>query len=394
MIHDYEYVVSMSDRVLVLVVERLNMYRHSSLLKLAELIACNGDRQALRELHDCRSVFYYDVNGPLRLAEFVDKLRQSKPAWRWCGRRLDILDGAYDLTISKFSNLPAQKKNDARLKQEGPDSRLYYAAYIRHVTKKMETESYKNEAEKEIRMASLLQNFVIYHFRLSCQECNRTGPELTRRYLWNINGATLSVFLPVQIPGSQCSRWLAKNIGDVDPDRPGEQERVQSLVDRVAAKQRIFSLDSIDKNEVPISPPCRSVTEQEIEINGLAGAVADEKADNIAFQRPAIQQLGKEKLRKLIHQIFDCLASEEYEASRIAVNAGISQATFSRFAGSRWSSHAEIDPNATIPDLWRNTAESLAGHPAFVEAAQTAGLWRRIKQIAATGKSTRNGGNK
>jgi hypothetical protein len=290
--------------------------------------------------------------------------------------------------------LPETKENDAQLKQEGPNCRLYYEAYTKHVTKKMETESYNSIVEKEERMATLLQNFVIHHFHLSCLECNRTGSELSRRYLWKVSSATLSVRLPVHIPGSQCGSWLAENIGDVDPARPGERERVQALVDRLAAKQRIFSIDSIDKNEVSVSLPYRSVTEQEIEIKGLAGAVADEKADNIELQRPAIRKLGKDSLKKMIIQIFDGLSNGDYEASEIAQSAGVSKATFSRFAGSRWSSHAEIDPNATVPDLWRNTAESLAGHPAFVEAAQTAGLWRRIRQIAATGKSTRNGANK
>jgi hypothetical protein len=368
------------------------MYRHSSLLKLAELIAHNGDSQALRELHENRSVFYHHDGGPLRLAEFVDRLRQSRPAWRWCGRRLDILDGAYDLTINKFSHLPDVKENDAQLKQKGSDCRLYYAAYIRHAIKKIETESYDSIVEKEGRMATLLQNFVIHHFRLSCLECNRTGPELTRRYLWKVNGATLSVRMPVQIPGSQCSRWLAENIGDFDLTRPGERLRVQALVDRLAAKQRLFSLDNIDKNEVAVSLPRRSVTEQEVEIKGLAGAVADEKVGNIAFQRPAIQKLGKNRLKKLIHHIFDSLASGKYEASRIAENAGISQATFSRFAGSRWSSRPEISPNTAVPDLWRNTAEALACCPPFVEAAQTAGLWKRIEQIAATGNCIKTGG--
>ena len=42
------------------------------------------------------------------------------------------------------------------------------------------------------------------------------------------------------------------------------------------------------------------ISEQEIEIKGLAGAVADEKADNIEFQRPVIQKLGEQKLKKLI----------------------------------------------------------------------------------------------
>lgn len=380
---------SLSDCVSFPSVGRSHMYRHLSLLRLIELIAYNGDKQALRELHDNRSTFYYGVNEPLRLVEFVDQLRQSKPAWRWCNRNLDMLDKAYDLTVGKFSHLPDSKENHAPMKQQGPDCRLYYAAYIRHATKKIETESYASKVEKEGQMATLLQNFVIHHFRLSCLECNRMGAELNRRYLWKVNGATLSVRLPVQIPGSQCSKWLAENIGDVDPARAGERQRVQARIDQLATRQRIYSLDSIDSNEIVVPPPRRSVTEQEIEIKGLAGAIADEKADNIEFQRPAIQKLGKNRLKKMILRIFESLADGDYEASEIAESAGISKATFSRFAGSRWSTRTETGSKTTVPDLWHNTAEALAGYPAFVEAAQTAGLWKRIEQITANNNSTK-----
>ena len=366
------------------------MYRRLSLLRLAELIARTGNRQALQELHNNRRVFSYCDQHPIRLVEFVDKLRQSKAAWRWCNGQVEVLDRAYDLTISKFSHLPTAQKNVGRVKQDGPDCRYYYAAFVRHATEKMKAETYKNKAEKEIWMAGLLQKLVIHHFRLSCLECGRANREQTRRYLWKLNGATLSLRLPIQIPGRQCSRWLAEHVPDVDPSRPGEQERVQAQVNRFVSRQAVFSLTSIDENEIVADlPACRSVTEQEIEINGLSGAVADEKADNIVFQRPAIQQLGKARLKALIHEIFESLAGGTYEATRLADGAGISRATFSRFAGSRWSRQTEVD--RPVPDLWRNTAEALASHPALVRAAQTAGVWKRVEQIIETGNATMSG---
>ena len=111
---DYEEVVFPISCVLVLLAERFHMYRRLTLLRLAKLIARNSNRQALQELHNNRSVFYYHDQQPLRLVEFVDQLRQSKPAWRWCNREVEVLDGAYDLTISKFSNLPDVEKMTLR----------------------------------------------------------------------------------------------------------------------------------------------------------------------------------------------------------------------------------------------------------------------------------------
>ena len=83
------------------------MYQHLSLLRLAELIARNSDEKALQELHNNRKVFHYYMDKhPLRLAEFADRLRQSKKARQWCNGDLEIREEAYDLTISKFTNFP------------------------------------------------------------------------------------------------------------------------------------------------------------------------------------------------------------------------------------------------------------------------------------------------
>lgn len=368
------------------------MYQSLSLLRLSELIALDSNRRALSELHDNRSVFYYHDTKPLRLAEFVDKLRESKPARRWCAGMMEVLDRAYDLTISKFSNLPETGENVRDLKQEGPDCRYYYMAFVRHAKKKLAAESCGNEPDKEVKTAGLLQRLVVRHFRLSCLECSRAGCGLMRRYAWKLDGSTLDVYVPIQIPGRKCGKWLADNITDVDPSRPAERQRVQALVDSLFTQRKILSLDSIDDNEIATnSLDRRFVVEDEIESRGLAGAVADEKADNIESQRPSIRRLGKAKLRDLVDKIFDGLAREAYEAASIADEVGISRSTMSRFAGSCWLTKPETGRNRPIPDLWRNTAEALASHSEFVRIAKSAGVWGCVEQVLADSNPYRGG---
>ena len=106
----------------------------------------------------------------------------------------------------------------------------------------------------------------------------------------------------------------------------------------------------------------------------MAIAVADEKARNISFQRPSIRELGQDRLRSMVLEIFDALQEDEIEDGRMADKYGLSKATFSRFAGVRWQ-----DGNGIIPDLWCNTAHVLAGHPVFNEAAQESGVWARVQ---------------
>ena len=127
------------------------MYRQLSLLSLIELISHNGNKHALQELHNNRSVFYYHSENPIRLVNFVDALRQSKAAWRWCNGQVDMLDGAYDLTISKFSNLPDLERNDSQLKEKGPNCRYYYGAFLKYVTEKMKNRIHQKRLKKYMK---------------------------------------------------------------------------------------------------------------------------------------------------------------------------------------------------------------------------------------------------
>ena len=369
------------------------MYGHFNLLRLAELIARNGDRKALQELHNNRSMFYYHSSQPFRLAEFVDKLRQSNPARRWCNGEAEILEKAYDMTISKFSNLPNSSKNHHGVKPKGPDCRYYYEAFIKRAAKMTDSQFHHHDNDRERQIAKLLQNLIVRHFRLSCQECSRRDRKLTTRYLWQVDGHSMEVFLPVDIHGRQRGKWLTDNISDVDPTRPGERQRVQAIVDDLAKKRKILSLEDIEENTIAADPPdFGPQIEQEITVKGLADVVAQEKAENIELQRDAIQQLGKQKLRQLIRRIFDCLACGQYESAKIADSFKINRATFSRFAGSNWLTQSGKSQKYPIPDLWLNIAQTLAGHPVFVRIAEDTGILGRVEEVLKSNNARRRNG--
>ncbi|GAG48779.1 unnamed protein product, partial [marine sediment metagenome] len=97
---------------------------------------------------------------------------------------------------------------------------------------------------------------------------------------------------------------LEANIGEVDPLRHGEKNRVQAIIDRLLLKRKIFFLSELHQLEEILPPgpdPLSSMMEEQVTVDGLAEVVAEEKAENIKWQRCTIQRLGKEKLRKLIH---------------------------------------------------------------------------------------------
>lgn len=359
------------------------MYQHLPLLRLAELIARNSDEKALQELHNNRKVFHYSIDRqPLRLAEFTDRLRQSNHARQWCNGESEILERAYDLTISKFSNLPNLNKNCPGVKLEGSDCRYYYEAFVKQAAKTTDSDFRYRDDDKERQMAKLLQNLIVRHFRLSCQECSRSGRELTTRYLWQVNGHSMEILLSVDIEGRQRGKWLTDHILDVDPTQPGERDRVQDIVDDLTRKRNILSLEDIEENAIVRNSPCSGPQiEQEITVKGLADVVAEEKAENIEIQRDAIQQLGKEKLRQLVRQVFDCLARGQYEVVKIAENFGINKTTFSRFAGSNWLTQSGKSHDYPIPDLWFNTAQTLAGHPMFVRVANNTGILKHVEKV-------------
>jgi len=364
-------------------------YKRASLVDLARCIFGEADREALRELHDNRTLFNSGVDRRVVMAEFLMDLKDRDVAFQWCGRDAMAVERAYDLTLAKFLDLPAAGHNGSHADEDGgPDCRYYYRAFHDHATESLQKNPPSTVIETESRAAEILQGMVTRHFYLSCLECRRRTLKLVRRYCWRINGRSLTVWMPIELVGNRCRTWLETNVPDVDPSRPGERERIQAIVDRLWSRRRILSLDRLSKREQAVSAdsgPGRSFLEEEISTHGLAGFVAEEKAENITDQRPTIRALGPGRLKKLIMTVFDSLAEDRFNAERIAMDHDLSKATFSRFAGSRWASDDDISDDRDIPDLWRNTAHVLAGHEDFVAAARQAGVWDRVRRVAGIG---------
>ena len=366
------------------------MYEHLPLLELAELIADKADRTALHELHDQRKLFYYHSRQALRLAEFVDRLRLEDRSRLWCGGDPEIVEKAYDLTIGKFSNLPLRQSERSACsgKGEGPDCRYYFRAFLEHVSKKLDPKQMESELQRERFVAGLLQNLVMRHFYLSCLECWRSFQKLARRYVWKVDGYPLVVWLPLDIPSGSSRAWLEANVGEAHPQRTGERDRVQAAIDRITTRRKMLSLDTGNGVEAVAAPDRFTLSSEEDEVvTDLSQTVAEEKVRTIRCQRPAIQELGANKLRGLILRVFDDLAKGSYEPGRVADEVGLSRATMSRFAGSRWSGRLRGAVQGPLPDLWLNTAKMLAADERFMRFVRSAGLSGRIEQVLGTAYS-------
>ena len=240
--------------------------------------------------------------------------------------------------------------------------------------------------QREIAAARILQRLTLTHFRLSCLEARRTRNPARTRYAWRLSGGVIYVWLPAALSGPRRRMWLEENIGEVDPGAPGERRRVQAVIDELLGPRvhvPIHDRQAFDRRQ-----PEEVLIQQEVGAAGLARAVAREKADRIDQQRPAIRALGEARVERLVLAAFDALGDDTYQENRIAGAFGLSPATLSRFAGSRWKGRSGGD----IPDLWRNTAQVLAGHPDFIEAAEQAGVWPQVRQAAqGRGRSRREG---
>jgi len=287
--------------------------------------------------------------------------------------------------VDKFRNLPregglrrrSRRKKRPRVKQNGPDCRYYFQAFLDHMAKTMSSRKRTSQLEQDALAARSLQALVFRHYWWSCLECARRGNPRVRRYRWSVDGRGLSIWMPKSMTGNDCQAWLADNVEDPAPDRPGERERIQALVDDRLGPQAVVAHDDAGYATSVTDTLCAWSAPHDVSVHGLATAVAEEKATNIESQRDAVRDLGKRKLKRMILAVFEGLAGNGDKDGAIARKFGLNKSTFSRFAGSRWG---EL-PDRAIPDLWFNTAMTLAANPRFVEAARDAGVWESVQQV-------------
>lgn len=360
-------------------------YRKFALIDLIKRIAELGDKRALAEFHNNRTIFQVPEKGWVCLSDYLNHLREVAAIVRWKpGNAFEQADRAYDLTLDKFNNLPKKltnvsenpSENNTQLKRPGPNCRYYYRAFINHIERTFEENPPKGLLDVELRAAQAFKRFVNRHFLLSMLEAKRNSNPFWSRYFWSVKGYKISLWLPIYLKGQQRRKWLEKNIKDPYPTRPLERDRIQGIINRRLANlvfvpfdpDRIGQLSGPFLTEKPTSEKFGS---------SLAQVVAEEKTANIDEQRQAIRKLGEKKLNELILRIFESAEDGDTTDAELAHEFGLSKATYSRFAGSLWHKSKGKCP----PDLWVNTAQVLAMDPSFKETVIAAGAWKQIQSV-------------
>ena len=226
------------------------------------------------------------------------------------------------------------------------------------------------------------QQISVQKFPSFKKECERQR-SFTKRYRWIVNGGVIDLKYPSYLTSAELRKWLDETFPDVDPKRPGEAERIQTLLNEHFAPVRHIPLDapmveaSLDaENGFSFAEMRDSIRF----VHNLADAVAKEKVANIGDLRPAIRKLGPDGVKALIKRIFIDIALDQYRDIDIANEIGINKSTFSRFSGSKWS---ESQSQEVIPDLWQNTAHMLAKSDIFMETVVNSGMIGGLERLIA-----------
>jgi len=360
-----------------------------STVQLVRRIVERSDRLALRVLMEDRKLFLLKGEYPLLLPEFLLKMRDRLAPPDECNSAdCELADCAYDLTLAKYTNFPdslGDKVNSINYSLKGSkvDCRNYYRPFLRSMGGKIKKGDFVSQAEEESAAGQLLKKLIRKAFLFSKLECRRSSP-FSIRYTWEVNGGRFTLWYPSCMTAREFRKWLEDHFGDIDPDTPNGQERVQSIIDTDLKRGYLISLDvpGVDSFlRTEDEPSSQEFYEGLGIVESLADTVAQEKVENIHKLRPSIKNLGSRTLKRLILEIFSDLSSGEYEASRLADQYKISRPTFSRFAGSKWFEKKGDNKVVTIPDLWRNTAQILKGNPVFMETVLTCGVAGRLEEV-------------
>lgn len=354
--------------------------RSWSLLRLLSVISEEGSRAALVELLGARYVHANKNGQGLLLPEYIAHLHaqfmregRAVPASIW--------DDAYDLTLDKFTALPQEEAHT------GVDCRKYYRAF-------MKREAWKALGaphavwDEESFVALALQQFVRRHFYFSYLEARRKENVLVSRYTWHCGElGTLNLRMPCHVSGQKRREWLWENVPDADPRRPGERERVQSIIDQAFGAPRIASLDELESEGIQDVGQATHPNMAAIDRPPFARTLAKEKAASADLQRPSIRRLGPEKIEQLVIAILDVLLEPGKSFESLAEEFELSKSTMSRFAGEDWSKTGSS--GADVPDLWNNAAHLLSTCPAFREMAGEAGVLRAAGETRDAGQPLR-----
>ena len=356
---------------------RWNTLTKKPTVDLIRRIVEDSDKLALKVMLETRRLFRLKDKPPLTLPEYLFKLRDRMMPFDRCDiNQCMLADCSYDLTLAKYSNIPdlsikRKSSYDKSLKATEVDCRNYFRAFLRGTRQRNAQETIVSQVHEESFAGKKLQNLVYKNFLRSKAECKRDTP-FSIRYTWQAQGTKYNLWYPSYMTAKEFNGWLKENVIEIDLKAPDSQKHLQSLIDTNLKRGGHIGLDELDnyKNVSNIEKNGLSSIEMDQGrrfVDRLSIAVAKKKVENIEQLRPGIAKLGKNVIERMILQIFSDISEDDYQVTRIASTYGVSKPTLSRFAGSQWFKKYENREKPEIPDLWRNTAKTLASSPEFIE---------------------------
>jgi hypothetical protein len=253
-----------------------------------------------------------------------------------------------------------------------------YKRMLIRIRKELSLHSELSQLEIEGKVQSTLCTFIGWQYNKSKLDILRKYCPYTR-YSWAVHGGKIQLWMPRILRGRDRNKWLQLNISNPDPNRVGEADRIQRVIDsvpytdfvRYVAEKRVFKT------------PKNGMTYPELlrlgQLKGYDVALANEKTSPSSFkqQRPKIQELGKKKLKQLILRIFHDLVEDKFIAKQVGAEYGLKAPTLSRFAGMGWMNKLDNGKRIIIPDLWNNLAQLLSHDEEFLNNLKDLNFWEQ-----------------
>lgn len=343
-------------------------------LSVLRPIAEDAETAALHEFHNNRRLFRLDGGLPMTFTEFAVRLCHGEVAHCVFGNQTELEDIAYDDLVRRFTDVH-RSGTHVRKKRRVRDCRKNFASIVRAVDRWRERHGGADSLELEAATARICQRKVATHAWFALLEALRNHNPTRSRYQGRSDGRLVTVWMPKWLTGRRRREWLRRHAG-VESD--ATDSALQRHADREFGRCSVRPISEAESLADACQPsPLDWLIEHEIATRGLVAFVADEKADRIAELPPSIAALGPDRVRVLVHRIFHAKEGGFVCDRTIAAEFGLSPASYSRLAGSRWRPGGP----RSMPVLIDNLCQVLAAHPPFTDAARRAGVWETVRQL-------------
>lgn len=349
-------------------------YQSLSLTDLIKKIAIQRDQSSLEFFLTFRKVVVYQGDR-LTLPEYFRMLWDTnfcvyiKPPTGEL-KLADKLDLLYNRLVGKFCILRSGTE------ESGPYCEKQYDVIYSRI------QDIKSDGltavEIELEVERIIKSTVVHHIYLTWIEVCRDLNPSYKRYRWNAECGSIELKRPVWLSGNEFRTWLEENFPNPEPKERDLRDRIQTAVYQQFGHISELLIDADPEMEIADISTANPNDGNGWAIKRLYRIVANEKADNVAKLRPAIQRLGKDRVHRLVLTIFDRLDSDNSDTT-IAEEFGLTKASYSRFAGRSWIDNPRSDQ---VPDLWKNTAKIVFQDPLLIDAAAGFGINRALDLIS------------